>query len=297
MRETNRRQAWVRRARMAMLGAGVLLLAGCATGYSFVQPDIAGSGGYYTSPAPYSGQGYYDDYGTGPYYPGTSDYGYYNGTSPYSNPYGYYGGGYDYGYGPQWIFNLGISNVWDFPGYWGPWYTTGYPLGGCYSWRCGYRHHRHGHDHDDHDDHGAPKPWLEPDHPPVPRRLARGTPAEVRSRPVVQQPQEGFTNRRPVSATAFRHDRFVRAPRQHINGRVVGTPVRPAYTGAQVSDESAFANRRAPAAAPPITTPRDFNPPPRPAFRPAPPRFAASAAPPPRPAPARHRNTPSTKIP
>src|SRR5690348_18474966 len=79
MRGTFSSKAWGRFARAVVLGAGALALAGCATGYAFVQPDVAGGGGYYTSDGPYSGQGYYDDYGTGPYYPGTSGYGYYNG--------------------------------------------------------------------------------------------------------------------------------------------------------------------------------------------------------------------------
>jgi hypothetical protein len=130
MRQIHQMLAAAKAARLTALGAGILLLAGCATGYSFVQPDVAGGGGYYTSEGPYSGQGYYDDYGTGPYYSGTGGYGYYNGTWPYDGAYGYYGPGY--GYGPQWTFNVGISNVWNFRGYWGPWYTSGFPLAGCY---------------------------------------------------------------------------------------------------------------------------------------------------------------------
>lgn len=294
MRETNRRQAWVRLTRMAVLGAGVLLLAGCATGYSFVQPGVAGSGGYYTSQGPYSGQGYY---GTGPYYPGTSGYGYYNGSYPYSSPYGSYGGGYGYGYGPQLTFNLGISNGWNSRGYGGPWYATGYPSWGCYSRRCGYRHHRHDHDHQTGGD-DTPRPWLKPDHPRVPPRVARGTPSiKARSQPVAQRPSEGFATRRPVDAAAFQHDRFVRAPRQQVRERFVGTPVRPAYTdAARMPDESTFASRRAMPTAPPATAPRNFNPSPRQVFRPAPSRVVAPAAPPSRPAPPRRSNTPSTKI-
>jgi len=81
MRGTFSSKAWGRVARAVALGAGALVLAGCATGHAFVQPYVAGGGGYYTSDGPYSGQGYYG-------YPGTGGYGYYNGTWPYSYPYG-----------------------------------------------------------------------------------------------------------------------------------------------------------------------------------------------------------------
>ena len=289
MRETKQRPTWVRLMRVAAFGAGTLLLAGCATGYSFVQPDVAGSGGYYTGQEPYSGQGYYDDYGTGPYYPGTSGYGYYNGSYPYSNPYGYYGG--NYGYGPQWLFNVGISSVWDFPGYWGPWYTTSFPLWGCYSWRCGYRHHRHrhgqGHDHD------GSKSWLEPDDVAIPPRLARGTPpVRVPSRPVAQQPDEGFANRGPVSAANFQHDRFVHAPRRHVDERFIETPAGPTYSQ-RVPDESTFVDSRALPAELPMTVPHGPRYAPRmsptPNFRQSP---SASAARPIAPSPSR-RNDPS----
>lgn len=290
MREMNRRQAWIRLARGAALGAGVLLLAGCATGYSFVQPDVAGSGGYYTSEGPYSGQGYYDDYGTGPYYPGTGAWGYYNGSYPYSNPYGYgyYGG--NYGYGPQWIFNLGISNVWNFPGYWGPWYTTGYSSWGCYARRCGNHHHhrnhkdgdKHGHGHD-RGDHLASDPGWNPDHP---RRLAPGTPpAQTRPLSVVQRPRADFANRRPADINAFRHDRFVQAPRQRVGGRVVGVPPRLEAMEARAPAPSAFVNRPtrsvAPVAAMPSAASRAPRVMPRPMIRPMVPMRAAPVAPPP----------------
>ncbi|HET9820136.1 MAG TPA: hypothetical protein VFP92_13330 [Rhodanobacteraceae bacterium] len=288
MREMNRRQAWTRLARGAALSAGVALLAGCATGYSFVQPDVAGSGGYYTSEGPYSGQGYYDDYGTGPYYSGTSAWGYYNGSYPYSGRYGYYGS--NYGYGSQWIFNLGISNVWNFPGYWGPWYTLGYPSWGCYTWRCGNHHRHHGHKHGDrHDqgsdrgDHLASERPLNPDFPP---RLAPGTPpVQIRSLPVARQPQADFAHRRPVDVNAFRHDRFVQAPRQYSGGRPIGAPARLRAMETRAPAPSAFVNRPtrsiAPVAAMPPAASRAPRVMPRPTVRPVAPARAAPVAPPP----------------
>lgn len=289
MRGMNRRQGWTRLARGAALGAGVLLLAGCATGYSFVQPDVAGSGGYYTSEGPYSSRGYYDDYGTGPYYSGTSGWGYYNGSYPYSSRYGYYGG--NYGYGSPWIFNLGISNVWNFPGYWGPWYTLGYPSWGCYARRCGNHRHHHHKDGDKHGhgpdrgDHVAWKPGLNPGHPP---RSAPGTPpVQIRSLPATRLPQADFANRRPADASAFRHDRFVQAPRQQVGGRAIGVPARLEAMETRAPAPRAFVNRptgpRARVAAMPSaarTAPRVM---PRPTFRSvAPARAAPVASPPPR---------------
>jgi hypothetical protein len=251
-------KAWSRLARIVALGAGALALAGCATGYAFVQPDVAG-GGYYTSDGPYPGQGYYDDYGTGPYYPGTSGYGYYSGTWPDAYPFGWYGGYGNYGYWPSFTFNLGYSNAWNFPGYWGPWYAGGR---GCARWGCG--HHRHGHRH--HDDHdpvvsGSPRPWLKPDHPPVPPG-ARGTGPDVRA---PAQPVERFVNRRPLPSARFAPHDFARVPANRIRtvpnmpADVVAMPRVPAETG--------FANRRplaVPAARP------DFRPPVPAVSRPAP---------------------------
>lgn len=88
MQATFRSGTWDRAARLVVLSAGLGVMAGCVTGYAVVRPDAAGSGAYYTSDGPYSGQGYDDYYGTGPYYPGTSGYGYYSGTDPYSDPFG-----------------------------------------------------------------------------------------------------------------------------------------------------------------------------------------------------------------
>lgn len=255
MRRTRRTWAMAHNARLALLGAGVLLLAGCATGYSFVQPDVAGSGSYYTGDGPYSGSGYYDYYGTGPYYPGTSGYGYYNGSWPYSGAFGYYGPGY--GYGSQWIFNLGVSNVWNFPGYWGPWYATGFPSWGCYSWRCGsHRHHHHGSGSWRHDD----------TRPPA-------------AAPTSPRPGQDFTARRERTReiTAWRHDHFVRSPRQGLTGSFAGTPALPPRIAAPAPRGTSFASMEArPVAAPArMPTPQAVSRAPRaappPSFRPAPP--------------------------
>jgi hypothetical protein len=274
MRKTGEMRAVARGARLAVFGAGVLLLAGCATGYSFVQPGVAGSGGYYTGDGPYSGQGYYDYYGTGPYYAGTSGYGYYNGTRPYSSPYGYYGPGYGYGYGydygSQWIFNLGISNVWNFPGYWGPWYTTGYASWGCGSWRCGNHHHGHHHDHDN----GS---WRHDD--------ASSLPVEVPHTAGNSQPDFNPGRERAMERTAWRHDHFVRSPRQ---GAAVpnfsAVPPMPSYSGGQAPRATSFGSPAArPAAAPmrmpaPQAASRAPVAAPQPSFRPAMPMRAAPPA-------------------
>ncbi len=239
--------AWARRARTAVLGVVALALAGCATGYAFVQPDVAGGGGYYTSDRPYSGQGSFD-YGTGPYYPGTGGYGYYNGTWPYSNPYGWYGGYGGYGYGPSFTFNLGISNVWNFPGYGGPWYSTGWS---CARWGCG--HHRRGHHH--HDGHdpvasGSPRPVLTPDHPPVPPGSRGAKPSDAEP----ARPMERFANRRALPSARFAHD-FVQAPVNRIVSRASNRPPAPAVAPPRTTAETGFADPR------PLATPD------RPGFR------------------------------
>lgn len=243
MRETTPARAGTRMARMALMGAGILLLSGCATGYSFVQPGAAGSGGYYTS-EPYSGQGYYDYYGTGPYYAGTGGYGYYDGTWPYGGAYDYYGPGY-YGYGPQWSFNVGISNVWDFPGYWGPWYSTGFPLRGCHSWSCGghlylrghrgdWRHHHRGHDS------GY---WRQGDPSSRPPDTASAAPGR----------ESAEYRERAREISAWRHNHYVRSPRWGTpTGRYAGMPTYPApRIVAPVSHPASFTSfRPMPVAAP-----------------------------------------------
>lgn len=237
MRGTFSSQAWGRLARAVALGAGALALAGCATGYAFVQPDVAGGGGYYTSDGPYWGQGYDEYYGTGPYYPGTGGYGYYNGTSPYADPFGWYGGYGSYGYWPSFTsFNLGISNVWNFPGYWRPWYSMGW---GCARRDCGHhgRHHHH-HDHDPVAS-GSPRPWLKPDHPPVPpnsRREDLAVPAPARS-------MERFANRRPLPSARFAPHDFARGPTHRI-GNPAGDMPAPAVATPRIPVETGFANRR-----------------------------------------------------
>ena len=264
MRRIGETRAAVRSARLAVLGAGVLLLAGCATGYSFVQPEVAGSGGYYTGAGPYSGQGYYDDYGTGPYYPGTSGYGYYNGTRPYSSAYGYYGPGYGYGYdyGSQWMFNVGISDVWNYPGYWGPWYTTGYSSWGCGSRHCGGYHHGHNHHHDH--DSGS---WQHDD--------ASSRPVDAPDTAQNTRPDFNLGRERAMEATAWRHDHYVRSPRQSTSPNFGAIPAMPAYAGGQVPHATSFGSRDARPAGAPVrmAAPQAGNPAPRaapqPSFRPA----------------------------
>lgn len=227
----NRLKATGNAVQLAALCACALSLAGCATGYSFVQPDMAGSGGYYTSSEPYAGQGYYDDYGTGPYYPGTSGWGYYNGSWSYPGPFGWYGG---YAGGSWFTFGFSLGGTWGFPGYWGPWYSGGY------GWRCNapgctqWRQHRH----DGHTD--SPQPWLQPDHPPVPPQVVHGAgsarPVAVPGTPLFQGSPRGLPARLP--------DAFVRAPiRRAVETGFHRVPAHPAYLPPWPR-EPVFANRR-----------------------------------------------------
>ena len=273
MQATLRSGAWGHAARLGVLSAGLGLMAGCATGYAVVQPDAAGSGAYYPSDGPYSGQGSLY-YGTGPYYPGTSGYGYYSGADPYSGPLG------GYGYWPSVTLDLGISNGWDFPGYWGPWYSTGFPLRRCWHRGCGHRWQEH-HHHHWHDAVAttSPRPWLKPDHSLVPPLRARGPerPVQMSERPV-----ERFANRRPLSSTEFAPHEFAREPVNRLSGAdFAGMPMPP----------------RIPEFANPRVTPtarQDFQTAPRPApFRQAP---AVQPAPSARPATPRS-DMPRTKIP
>lgn len=264
MREIFERTARSRLARLVMLGAAIGSLAGCATSYSLVQPDGAGSGSYYTSEGPYSGQGYYDYYGTGPYYPGTSGYGYYDRTGPYS---GMFGWDDDYGYWPSFNFNVGISNVWGFPGYWGPWYSTGFPVWECRHWGCCHCY-RDGHHHDGwHDPVTAtsPHPWLNPDRAPVPPHVAReGRTASIA---IPDRSVEGFARRRPLESASFAPHDFVRGPMRSPNTayRAVGTSAKSASIPLE---PHAFANRQMPV--PRLAPPHDFSAPSHAAFRPAP---------------------------
>ena len=275
-----------RLARCIVALAGAVALAGCATGYAYVQPDVADSGGYYTSDNAYTGQGYYDWYGTGPYYPGTSGWGYYNGTNPYAGAFGWYGDDGYYGYGSPFVFNLGISNVWGFPGYWGPWYSLDFPIWGCWNGCWHHRHHDHWrHDHwhghadpDRHDSviaHLTPPRGLRPEHASVPSRWQRG--------PVHSLAH--FAERRPVLPSAtFAPHAFVRAPirRAIMAPRFDAGPTRPAFRPAM--PEVANFGRRSFAA--PALMPH-AHPAPQPAFR------AMPAAPP----PSRNSSKSATRIP
>jgi hypothetical protein len=273
MKYPERPDFWGRIARIGVLGAGAMLLTGCATGYSFVQPGMAGSGGYYTNDGAYAGQG---SYGTGPYYPDTGGWGYYGGTWPYSDPYGWYGG---YGYGSSLTFGFGFSNVWGFPGYWGPWYSSNWGCRGGYG--CGdWRHHHHRAPDPD-----KPRPWLKPDHPPLPPRITRGSgsapPIAVPARPVVRRPAEGFVQRRSLESTAFAPHDFVRAPiRRPIGAGIPAMPGSHFYVPPPPPTVSTFAGRR------PIgdfmAAPRAPQPVAQPAFRSPPPAAAPRVAPPPR---------------
>lgn len=284
MRGLFRSKAWGRLGCLAVLGAVLGVMAGCATGYAFVQPTAAGSGAYYASDGPYPGQGYYDYYGTGPYYPGTSGYGYYNGAYPYSDQSGWYDG--EYGYWPFFTFNVGTSNVWDFPGYWGPWYTGAFPVWGCRRRDCGDRDRHHWRDHDyrrdrDHgrDRHTAvvtsPDPWLKREPAPVPSRLARASALPVRGVPA--RSAERFASRPPLPSTAFAPHGVARAPVEPSGGeRFMGIPAR-RIAMPQAPAEPEFPNR--PAMPTPVR--QGFQPAPEPAFRAAPasPRIAPVSRP------------------
>lgn len=192
--------------RIAALGAAALLLAGCATGYSFVQPDAMG-GGYYTGTSAYASPGYYydDAYGANAWSPGYASFGY--------DPY----------YGSSIRFGLGFGSVcgWNCGSYYGgwPWYYggVGYPTWGYY--RHGRRHHHHrGHDPIATDP--SPRPWRHADNPRVPPDMRNGrTPPTA----VPERPRENFANRRPLESAGFAPHDFppMRAPRS------MGVPVRP----------------------------------------------------------------------
>lgn len=205
MRRMFRSKAWDRLVPVAILGAGVLALAGCATGYSFVQPAVVDSGGYYTSDGPYSG--YYDNDAAGSYGPDIGDFGYD----------GFDGFGYDAVYGPSFTFGLGLGSAcgWTCAGFYGgwPWYATGfgYPYG--WGWhRTDRRHHRRHHAGPDPVvSNTSPHSWLNHDHPSISPPMRRGStpPIAVPARPV-----EDFAHRRPLGSAAFAPHEFVRAPTQ-----------------------------------------------------------------------------------
>lgn len=245
------------RLRIVALGAAALLLAGCATGYTFVQPDAAGGGGYYTGAGPYAAPGYYDGgYGADAWFPG------------------YAGFGYDPYYGSSISFGLGFGNAcgWGCGGYYGgwPWYYggAGYP-GGYY--RHGRRHHRHD-GHDPVATNPPPSPWRHPDHPRVPPAMTGGaTPPTA----VPARPREDFASRRPLESTGFAPHEFERLG----PARPMGIPARPVSVAPQVPAFSERPMRMAPIQSAPA---RNFAPA-RPAFAPA-------------PAPVTNSRTPATKI-
>ncbi|HEU0278045.1 MAG TPA: hypothetical protein VFQ95_09520 [Rhodanobacteraceae bacterium] len=144
MRATILPAVWERALRLLALGVATAVLGGCATGYSLVQADGTGGGAYYSGEA-YTGTGYYDAGATGPYYAGTAGWGYYDGIWPYTGAGGWYGSGFGFGYDPPFALGFGFSSVWNFPGYWGPWYATGAPVWSC-RWQCRQRRaHYYGH--------------------------------------------------------------------------------------------------------------------------------------------------------
>lgn len=244
------------RFRVAALGAAALLLAGCATGYSFVQPDAA-AGGYYTGTA-YASPGYYydDDYGAGAWSPGYAGFGY--------NPY----------YGSSISFGLGFGSVcgWNCGGFYSgwPWYYggVGYPSRGYY--RHGHRHHHHG-GHDPVANGPSPRPWRQPDHSRVPPAMTRGaTPSAVPERP-----QEGLAGRRPLESAGFVSHDF---PPMRAS-RPMGVPARPVSTPRQAPAFAERPVRMEPIRSAPVRS-----------FAPARPAFV------PPPAPVNTSRTPATKI-
>ena len=189
MRRTSGSGAWSGLARLALLGTSVVALAGCVTGYSLVQPDGTGAGGYYT-----------DESYPAPAYTYDGDFGAYD---PYDVAFG------DYGiYGPSFTFGLGIGGPcgWGCAGYGGwPWYYGA--VVDDHRWR---RHHAHHHRGGTVVSAPSPRPWLSPDHPRVPpvNGIRGATPPIA----VPARPAESFASRRPLESTSF-------APRRDI-GRV-----------------------------------------------------------------------------
>ena len=234
-----------RLVRITMLAAGMLTLASCATGYSFVQPGATGAGDYYTSDGPYPAPGYYYDDGTSAYDP--------------------YDAGFGYGslYGPSFTFGLGFGSAcgWSCGGYYGgwPWYYGG---AGYY----GRRRHRGHHSHGDPVASGpAPRPWLSPDHPRVPSspRVAHGANPSMA---VPEQPMDDFASQRRLESASF-------APHGIERPQPAGIPDRPAYVAPQ---PPAFTERPTR-----MATPHDFARPVAPAMAPvraAPPPARSSHA-------------------
>lgn len=215
MRRAFHSGAWGGVAFIGFLGVGVLALAGCATGYSFVQPDAGDAGGYYTSAESYTAPGYVDDGAFGTY-----------------DPYAGFG---DYGlYGPSLTFGLGLGSAcgWSCGNYYGgwPWY---YGEAGYYGWR---HHHGHHHHHDPVATTRSPRPWLKPD----PVRIAPSPGARGSAPPIAvpDRSMAGLASRHPLESTTF-------APRRGIGAipQPAKVPGRPAY---MEPDPSAATNRPMP---------------------------------------------------
>lgn len=166
-------KAWSLLARSAAAVGGALVLAACATGYAWVQPEAAGSGSYYTDTAP------------GYYYDEAPDW--YNAT----------GFGYDDIYGPSLTFGLGLASPcgWTCAGYFGgwPWYYD-YP----HEWR--HRRHHHHHRGDPVASASPSHSWIHPDYPRVMPYPGRGGVSVIA---VPARPVEGFASRRPLASASF----------------------------------------------------------------------------------------------
>lgn len=234
MRTTNRSKAWDRLARIMAVAAGALALAGCATGYSFVQPGATGAGDYYTSDGPYPAPAYYYDDGIGAY----------GGYDPYA-------AGFGYGsiYGPSFAFGLGLGSAcgWSCAGYYGgwPWYYGG---AGYY----GRRHHGHHHHGDPVATGTSPRPWLRPDHARVPPpHVASGATPPIA---VPERPVEGLASQRTLDSASFapRGIERMRQPVSIPDHAAYAAPQPPAFIGrpVQMATPHDFARPAAPAAAP-----------------------------------------------
>lgn len=294
MRNMFRSRAWGCLARIAASCLGAIALAGCATGYVYLQPDTASGGGYYTGEEGYSGQGYYDYYGTGPYYPGTSGYGYYSGTYPNSGVFGLWGGyGGGYGYVPRLTFNVGISNVWNFPGYWGPWYSTVIPVWRCrrqgcnrYPWR-GHRHdwrtsHRQAGSHgaiavapSSHPNKGTATPPMAFADDPRVRSGVSHSGRFLKTLPTLLPPGQFGNGYRRASTRIVRPDPVHAASRIPTTPRAV-VPAQPAYRAHAL--KPALANQRPRMWRAPALGPRDFSAAHRTSYRAPVPKFINRAA-------------------
>lgn len=226
-----------RLVRITLLAAGALALAGCAAGYSFVQPGASAAGSYYTSDGPYPAPGYYYDGDVGAYDP--------------------YAAGFGYGslYGPSFTFGLGLGSAcgWSCAGYYGgwPWYYGG---AGYYGRR---RHHGHHHHGDPVASGPSPRPWLRPDHARVPPpHVASGATPPIA---VPERPVEGLASRRTLDSASFapRGIGRMRQPVSTSDRPASMAPRAPAFTERPIrmTTPHDFARPSTPAAAPVRATP------------------------------------------